>query len=304
MLPTSRLRPITSAFTANGSPWPPWCAPRSPSGRSWTVRAVVTVSSNKRFNAPGTLNSCSQKGRVAPPSRFKPLSGRQVVMVGPTSRSSSGRSSSAVPFTGSRRPCTAPMLSPLHEKRSPRRGENITLFSRERNRISVLPRVPAARITRRVRTFSKLFWRSCKAGSVCATRSDHRPPWPSLHGSSGGAGGRTRSSEVTVARVTSCTPWAWASRSRLRSSESFAPTRQPVKQSPQCWQGGSVSPAKLGPSSSATVSGGTKSSGLRASAISAIARTFCGRAPAARMSLCFHCPWRSTRAPSQRRARS
>ena len=70
------------------------------------------------------------------------------------------------------------MLSPLHEKRLPSCDENASVSLRERIRISVLPKVPAARMTLSAKIVSGCVSRFCSDGSVCTTDSAQVRPGP------------------------------------------------------------------------------------------------------------------------------
>ena len=233
----------TAAGSATGSAPGPWRV-RSACGNWCTAWPVVTVCWNSQRRAPGTENSCSQKGRL--PRWGCAPKAMAVVMVGPTRRPSRAVDSSAPGWADWGRRCTAAMLSPLQEKRSPSRGESGSPVSRDRSRISVLPKVPAARMTWRACSSSGPASRACRSCRVCSTSSVQR-------------GFASRScaslSRLTLAPVNSCAPASTAWRSRFTSSESLAPTLQPVMQSPHRVQACSFTPAALGLAVMATVTG-------------------------------------------------
>ncbi len=112
------------------------------------------------------------------------------MMVGPLGvplALASGTSASAC--TGVFSPALNSSMSPLVEKRCPSRGDSgSACVSRERSRISVLPRLPAARMTVRACT------RNCRPLARVRLQSSSQPPC---------ASGR---SARTVAPVNSSTP--------------------------------------------------------------------------------------------------
>ena len=239
--PSTRLRRQASSSTASGSGLPgsspPWRL-QSPSGRRCSRSRVVASSSCRRRSAPGTANSCTQKGRPCfGVSWMAPL------MVDPTRWAGRRGSScsSARASAGSGRSIAKPRLSPLPLKPMPRRAEKARLSLRERSRISVDPRLPAASTTWCASSCKGAPRRACCAGSVCTSCRRQRR--------------RERSRRSRLAPQTMRTPRERASRSKLRSSESLAPTLQPLRQLPQFVQASSITPAAFGPACWAMDSG-------------------------------------------------
>jgi hypothetical protein len=118
-------------------------------------------------------NSCTQKGRPC----FG-LSWMAPLMVDPTGLAGERGSScsSARASAGSGRSIAKPRLSPLPLKPMPRRAEKARLSLRERSRISVEPRLPAASTTWRASSCKGAPRRACCAGSVCTSCRRQRRP--------------------------------------------------------------------------------------------------------------------------------
>ena len=249
---TGSMRSRRAGSTACGSDAAARCGAPSHRSRSCNVAAVAKVSPKTWRSAPGTARSWITQRSGA--SRRSIMA----VMVGPMRRvpAAADASSSATAPTRASRPWTEASMSPLVEKRWPSRSDSGRPARRERSRISVDPRAPAASTTRRARSRKGRPWRRRSCASVCCTITTQ--PSGSVSASAGApAGGGGRSSRSTVAPVWSATPGTWqACASSPTSSEILAFWLQPVAQSPQPTQADRGTPATVRvPGRKATVRG-------------------------------------------------